>query len=459
MHRMAASVLLSFSLAGADDWPSFRGGGAYGVGQGQAPTSWDAFEGTNIRWRTPLPGLGHSSPIVWGDSVFVTSAVSSTDVAYPTGLTEDLRSSSDTSEQDWIVYCIDRLSGAIRWQRKLASGVPRAPRHVKNSFATPTPATDGRRLLVFLGGEGLFGLTLQGELLWKRDLGALKAGFYLDPSLQWGIGTSPVIYERLAVLQIDGDDQAFLAAFDIDSGEPVWSTPRSDGRSWSSPAVYVGPPSDLLVTNAPKAVRAYDPRSGKELWHYRWAQDIVISTPLVAKGMIFTSSGKGPTQPILAIRPESRGDLTLRGEASSSEHVAWGHFKGGPIVTSPLVYDDWLYALVDIGVLRCFAAADGRLVYQQRLADSFLASPVAADGKVYLASESGDVFVIRAGPRFEILAVNHMGEPIVATPAIARGMIIVRTTDALYGIAAATGDRPGESPEGRSEIRRNTPVR
>lgn len=441
-EALVASVLLSASLAAADSWPSFRGGSRSGVGEGVAPTSWDAFDGRHIRWRTPVAGLGHSSPVVWGESVFVTSAVSSADVAYPGGLDEDLRSSSDLSHQAWIVHCIDRLSGALRWQRTLVSGVPRAPRHVKNSFATPTPATDGRHLVVSLGTEGLFGLTLEGDLLWKRDLGTLEAGFYLDPSLQWGLGSSPLLYEDLVIVQVDSDTSPYLAAFDVGSGEPVWSVPRADGTSWSSPALYRGRPGDLVVTNAPKAVRAYDPRSGEERWHYRWDQDIVISTPLVANGTVFASSGKGQTQPILAIRPEARGDITLPAEATSSEHVLWSRFKGGPIVTSPLVYRDRLYALVDIGVLRCFDAADGRLLYQQRLSGSFLASPVAADDKVYLTSEEGDVLVIRAGPEFEILAVNAMGELSVATPAIAGGMIFIRTTEALYGIAVPAGEEP-----------------
>jgi outer membrane protein assembly factor BamB len=422
---------------GQGEWPGFKGQSRMGVGDGPAPSRWDGQSREHVAWSAPIPGIGHSSPVVWGHQVFVTTAVPDRAAAYPVGLSEDIATAVDGRRYAWRVMSLDLRSGRTLWDRTLHEGLPRSKRHSKNSFATPTPATDGRYLVVYMGSEGLYGLDMQGNVLWKQDLGVLEIGFYLDPSYQWGISSSPVIYRDLVIVQVDLDRGSYLAAYDLRTGRQVWKTPRHDGQSWSTPVLYLGAPRDLLVANAASHVRAYDPRTGRELWQLRWDMEIVLSTPTVANGLIYSASGKGDRQPIVAVRPTARGEVPLAdAHGGPRSPLAWSRLTGGAIVTSPLVYGECLYALVDLGVLRCVSPSTGEIHYQQRIPDSFLASPVAADGKVYLASEDGNIYVVRAGPRYELIAVNPMGEPSVATPAFARGRLIIRT----IGHVVAVGD-------------------
>jgi outer membrane protein assembly factor BamB len=434
----AIALLLMPIAPATSDWRSFKGGPrASGVDAGAAATTWDARTSVNIRWKAAIPGIGHSSPIVSGDRIFVTTAVPAGTSTYPVGLADGpelLTPASDTQSYSWQVLAFDTGSGKQVWQRTLHEGPARAPRHTKNSFASPTPATDGRALIVYFGSEGLYRLDFNGELKWKRDLGVLRTGFYLSPDVQWGVGSSPIIYKNLVILQVDTDSDAALHALELETGKPAWKAARADGQSWSTPAIYEGAPHDVLIANAPRQVRGYDPATGRELWNYRWGLDIVLSTPTVANGLIYTSSGKGNTQPILAVRPGARGDITLDDGQLQNEGIAWSSMRGGPIITSPLVYGDYLYALVDLGILRCFHARTGELVYQERLPDSFLSSPVAAGGKIYLTSETGNVYVVRAGPAYELLSVNEMGEPSVATPAFSGGVLYLRTLRHLYAV-------------------------
>ncbi len=433
------SLFLLAATGQAQNWPAFRGPGSGGVAEGPAPTTWDAKKPQNVKWKTEIPGLGHSSPVVWGDRVFVTTAVpSSGDTSFPKSLTGDVSSSKDMAPHSWRVYCLDKKTGKVIWEKVLHEGVPRSKRHILNSFATPTPATDGKRLVVSFGSEGLFGLDLDGNVLWRQDLGALDTGYYADNRFQWGTGSSPVLYGDLVVLQADMDRGAFLGAFDIATGKPVWKTPREDRQSWSTPGLTHGLAQDELVTLAPRAVRGYDPRTGKELWHLDWDMEIIESTPFFRDGVIYLSSGKGPRQPILALKPGARGDITPQPGKPLDPHILWLKDKGGPITTSPLVYGGHLYALTDQGILRCLALATGEEIYKQRLPNEFVSSPVAADGKLYLTALTGEIYVVRAGPQFEQLAMNVMDEVSFPTPAISDGLLIVRTQRYVYGIAEPT---------------------
>lgn len=429
----------------AQNWPGFRGPGATGVSEVPGPTTWDVQKSVNVRWKTEIPGLGHSSPVVWGDRIFVTTAVSSAPrTEFPKGLSGDLSSSPDMTPHSWRVYCLDKKTGQVIWEKVLYEGTPRSKRHTLNSFATPTPVTDGKRLVVFFGSEGLYGLDLDGNLLWRQDLGALDVGFYADSGFQWGIGSSPVLYGNLVILQADLDRNSFLAAYDVETGKPVWKTPREDRQSWSTPGLTHGLAQDELVTLAPRAVRGYDPKTGKELWRLDWDMEIIESTPVFSQGIIYLSSGKGPQQPILALRPGARGDLTPQPGKPLDPHILWRKDKGGPITTSPLVYGDYLYALTDQGILRCLSLATGEEIYKQRLTNEFLSSPVAAGGKLYLTALSGDIYVVRAGPEFEQLAVNAMDEVSYPTPALSEGLLIVRTRQFLYAIeeSASAAEKP-----------------
>ena len=434
--------------AAAQNWPSFRGPGASGVAEGRGPTTWNLQSSQNVKWKTEIPGLGLSSPVVWGDRVFVTTAITSAaQTEFLKSLNGDVESSSDMTPQSWRVYCLDKKTGKIVWEKVVHEGKPRSRRHKRNSFATPTPATDGKRLIVFFGSEGLYSLDLlSGEVLWRQDLGPLNAGFYADAQYQWGIGNSPILYDDLAIVQADVDSNGFIAAYDVNTGKQVWKTARNDRQSWSTPGLYRGLPGDEVVAIAPAGVRAYNPRTGQELWHYDWKMEIIESTPVAINGIIYVTSGKGTDQPILAIRPGARGDITPRPGKPLDEHILWSKDRGGPITTSPLIYGDYLYALTDQGILRCFSARTGEEIYKQRIADEFLSSPVAVDGKLYFTSVSGMVYVVRAGPRFEQLAANSMDEVCLPTPAISDGLLIVRTQHFLYGIEEPASPPPPAAP-------------
>lgn len=449
--RVAGAALLyaclsSGAIGNAQQWPSFRGANASGVAEGQTPpTVWDAGKLLNIVWKTPIPGLGHSSPIVWGDRIFITTAISTNhqstfrrDVVTRQGEIINIDSSKDLSKHEWRVYSLDRRSGVINWMRTAYEGVPKTDRHMKNSHASSTPATDGRHVVVFFGSEGLYCYDVNGKLLWKQDLGVLDAGSFDDADFQWGTASSPIIYRNLVIVQCDVQTASFVAAFDISSGKQVWRTRRDETPSWSTPTIYEGKGRAELITNATKFIRAYDPLSGKELWKLSGNSENVAPTPIVAHNLIFVTSGYRPIQPIYAIHPGSEGDISLNEGTTSSAHIAWSMTRGGPYIPTPIVYGDYLYVSANNGVLTAYDARTGARMYQKRLGDkggAYAASPIAAAGKLYFASEDGEVLVVKAGPEYELLATNVMGEVCLATPAVSGDMIFIRTQHHLFGIA------------------------
>jgi outer membrane protein assembly factor BamB len=433
------------AAAQAQHWPSFRGRDAAGVADGHpSPTAWDAVKGTNVLWKTPIPGLAVSSPIVWGDTVFVTTAVSSDPGApFRHGLYGDVEPSKDMTPHSWRLLAIDKRTGKVRWDREAHRGVPKTKRHPKSSQASCTPATDGKVVIAHFGSEGLYAYDMSGKLLWKRDLGLLNAGWFFDPDYEWGTASSPILYKDLVIVQADRQEDSFVAAFRLKDGEPAWRTARDEIPSWGTPTVYQGPPRDELVTHGSKFIRAYDPLTGRELWRLGPNSEVTTPTPIVAHGLIFVTNGYRGVQPIYAIRPGGSGDLTLPGEATSSASIAWSTKRGGPYTPTPVVYGDLLYTLSNQGVLAAYQAKSGERLYQERVAGkggAFSASPVAADGKLYLAGEDGEVFVVKAGPKPDLLATNPMGEVLMATPALSDGLVIVRGLKHLFAIGE--GSRP-----------------
>lgn len=440
----------------AQHWPSFRGANASGVAErGQPPTVWDAARSVNIAWKTPIPGLGHSSPIVWGERVFVTTAISSDpqsvfrrDVVTRQGEIINIDSSKDMSPQSWRLYSLDRRTGAIRWFRTAAEGVPKTDRHMKNSRASATPATDGVHVVAFFGSEGLYCYDMDGKLLWKQDLGVLDAGSFDDADFQWGTASSPIIYKNIVFVQCDIQTRSFVAAFDIATGKQIWRTLRDETPSWSTPTIYQGRTGTELITNATRFVRGYDALTGRELWKLSGNSENVAPTPIVAHDMIFVSSGYRPIQPIYAIRPGAAGDISLSAGATSNEHVAWSTNRGGPYIPTPLVYGDYLYVSSNSGVLTVYNARTGARIYQRRLGDkggAYAASPVAANGHLYFTSEEGEVLVVKAGPEYELLATNEIGEVCLATPALSGDTIFIRTQRHVFAIE----DRAANAPKGR----------
>jgi outer membrane protein assembly factor BamB len=422
------------------NWPQFRGVGASGVADGQyPPTKWDAEKNLNVRFKTPIPGLGHSCPVVWGGRVYLTTAVSGDPKAtLRSGQYGDVDSVDDKTRHVWKVYAIDAKTGAVAWDRVASEGVPKVKRHLKGSHASPTIATDGQHVVASFGSEGLYCFDADGSLLWKTDLGRLDSGWFYDPDYQWGFGSSPTIWHGRVIIQCDVGQGSYVAAFAIADGKELWRTPREEIPSWGTPTVVESKDRAELVTNATKFIRGYDPETGKELWRLGKNAEITVPTPFAAGGLIFVTSGYRPIQPIYAIRAgAANGDISLKDEETTNSAMAWSKAKGGPYLPTPIAYGEHFYVCSNGGVLTCFELATGKQVYSQRLGGSagYTASPVAADGRLYFAGEDGTVRVVRAGPKFELLATNPLGEVVMATPAIADGTIFVRTQSHLYGLA------------------------
>jgi outer membrane protein assembly factor BamB len=445
--RLNAAVLAATILATGtghaeepdQNWPRFRGDEGRGIVEGHAtPRTWDAETGEGVLWKTPIPGLAHSSPVVWDDSIFLTTAVSSEGGSYlKVGLYGSIDPVPDEPVHRFVVYRIDKQTGKIRWERTAREGVPRRPRHPKSTLANPTPATDGRRVVAFFGSEGLYCYDMEGTLLWKKDFGPLDAAFFVAPDAQWGFASSPVIHDGVVYIQCDVLNDPFLAAFDLETGDQIWRTPRDDVPTWSTPTVHEKGDRTFLLVNGWKHAGGYDARTGEEIWRLSGGGDIPVPGPVVAHDLVFITNAHGSDAPIYAIRLDARGDISLGDGATSNEHVTWSVPRGGAYMQTPLVYDSYLYNCRDNGVLSVYDARSGNRMYQQRLGGGgggFTASPVAADGKVYFTSEEGDVYVVKAGPEYELLATNPLGEVTMATPALSEGTLYFRTRTHLLAI-------------------------
>ena len=428
MKHAVLFSLPAFFAAGlfAADWPSFRGPAASGVADGQKlPDQWDGVKGTNIQWKTAIPGLAHSSPIVWGDRIFVTTAVSSrTDATFKPGLYGEGTASQDNSVHQWKVICLDRKTGKVLWDRTAYEGAPKEKRHIKSTYASSTPATDGRVVVALFGSQGLYAYDLSGKLLWKKDLGRIDAGAYDLPEYEWGTASSPIIYRDLVIVQCDQQKGSFLLAADVKTGATVWRTERDELPSWATPNVFPAPDRPELVTNAPNRIRGYDPMTGKQLWDLGGSSKITAPTPIFSKDMVFVASGRRPEAPIFALRrrggkwpgTKSSAALTCRRRSSTASIFMCSAMPGSSTATTRPSGED-IYR--------------GRIPHQ---GSGFSASPVASDGKLYLSSEDGDMFVVQTGKEFKVLATCPMGEPLMATPALAGGTMFVRGQHHLFAV-------------------------
>jgi outer membrane protein assembly factor BamB len=376
-HRLALAALLlwlptAVAGAGAASWPSFRGSQAAGVGEGPAPTSWNAETATNVLWKTPIPGLAHSSPVVWGDKVFVTTAVSTEkDPTFRPGLYGDVDPVETKAEHSWRVLALDRKTGKVLWERVAHTSMPQVKRHPKATHANSTPATDGEHVVALFGSAGLFCYGVDGTLHWKKDLGVLDAGWFYDPSYQWEYGASPILYKNLVIVQADLQRGSFIAAYDLKDGRQVWRTERDEIPSWSTPTVFETGKRAELVTNATKFARGYDALTGKELWRLAGSSEIVVPTPIASQGIVYVTSGYGPGAPIHAIRlGAANGDITLPEGKAASDAIAWSAKRGGPYIPTPVLYADHLYICSNNGVLTAYDAKTGAQVYRERVAIS-----------------------------------------------------------------------------------------
>lgn len=440
MDRRTLSLLVVLSLssitANAQNWPSFRGPNASGVAEGsKPPITWDVQKAQNVLWRTPMPGLSHASPIVWDNYIFVITAISSE--AKPTFVAKDrgIGLANDEVPHTWMIYALDKRNGKVLWTNKAYEGVPRAKRHVKATQANSTPVTDGRYVVALFGSEGMAAYDMKGRLLWKQDLGVLNPGLWDDKESSWGHSSSPIIYRDLVIVQADGHKQSFIAAFNLKDGKQVWRVERNEITSWATPTIYQGKNRVEVIANGGRYIRGYDPLTGNELW--RFADNdtqVKMQAPLVANDLIYITGGYPPGRAMYAFRPGAVGDISLKSGEEKNDFIAWRTSKGSPYTPTAIIYGEQLYALADNGVFSSYDAKTGELIYQERLPSSFSASPVAADGRLYLSSEDGDVFVVKAGRQYELLSRNAMGQPLMATPALSQGMLIIRAENAIYAI-------------------------
>ena len=436
----AIKTPLARATASAGDWPSFRGREAAGISEKQnLPDTWNPATGENVLWRTPIPGLAHSSPIIWGDTLYVTSAISSRgNATFKPGLYGDGDASEDASSHRWMLYAIDKKTGMVRWERIASQGEPRNKRHIKSTYASASPTTDGRIVVAWFGSQGIFAYDMNGGLRWSVDLGRVDMGAYDIPAYEWGPASSPIIWNDLVIVQCDTQADSFLIALNAVTGETVWKTDRQELPSWGTPTVVNTPAGPELITNASNFVRGYDPKTGKELWKLGGSSKITAPTPIFANGLHIIASGRAPERPVFAVKPGARGDLTLPKDSTENAGIAWSKTGRGSYMPTPLAYQGIVYVLANNGVFDAYDVTTGKEIYRQRLqlvGSGYSASPVAADGKIYLSNEDGEMVVVEAGATFKQLAANSMGEMLMATPALSDGVMYVRGVSTLFAIS------------------------
>lgn len=415
-------------------WPQFRGAQSTGVTEDTTlPEKWSATE--NVAWKTDIAGIGWSSPIVWGNQVFLTSVINSGDTEPPKkGLYFGGERPVPPAEHRWMVYAVNFQTGKVMWEREVHKGIPKFSRHLKNSFASETPVTDGERVYAYFGNVGLYVFNLKGTLLWKQQFDAKKTRF------GWGTAASPVVYKDKLFIVVDNDEQSYLAAFDKKTGKQLWKVDREVGTNWATPYIWENGQRIELVVPGTKAVRSYD-LDGKTLWEFKGMSSIAIPVPFSKFGLLYIASGYVGDQhrPVYAIKPGASGDISLKEGETSNQFIAWYQRQAGPYNPSPIIYGDLYYTLLDRGFFTAHDAKTGKLVYDKQRIDpasgAFTSSPWAYNGKIFCLSEDGDTFVIQAGSEYKLVGKNSLDEMCMATPAIAKGSLIIRTATKLYRIS------------------------
>jgi outer membrane protein assembly factor BamB len=425
----------------AADWPQFRGPEAGGVDAGApAPLHWNIEKGENIRWHTPIAGLAHSSPIIWGNVVYVTTAVGPPgNQDLKVGLYGDILPAQDQDSHQWRLLALDKDTGKILWDTLGYEGIPRGKRHPKSTHCNSTPATDGQRIAAIFGSEGLFCFDRSGALLWKKDLGPMKSGFYLVPSAQWGFSSSPVVRDGKVVVLCDVLGDSFLAEFDLADGRQLWRTSRDDVPTWGTPALaHAGERWEILV-NGWHHTAAYDFADGKEIWKFDGGGDIPVPTPIVANGLGYFTSGHGADRPMRAIRLDDRL-VTVTQAGVTNPAVAWQQDRKGDYMQTPIIVGDFLYGCTDNGIVTCFEAKSGAVRYSERLgsgSEGLTASSVSDGRNLYFTSEVGHVYVLPANGAFSVTATNSLNETCLSTAALSDGTLFYRTRHELIAIGGA----------------------
>ena len=436
--KLTATLLFIFiasAIVGAktSNWPQWRGPDGRGVSEEKGlPAEWTSTR--NVKWKTPISGRGHSSPIIWGKKIFLTTSVDGETVPGRTpGVSHKMSDGSDFVHPDAVgadlkhtfkVVCLDRVTGKILWERVAYEGPVHDSRHKKASFASSTPATDGKYVFAFFGSEGLYAYDFNGKLLWKQDLGKLGTASV-------GYGVSPILYKDLVIMQCDESGmKSFIAAFDKKTGKEVWRVARKVDVTWTSPVLVRAGNRMEIITAAAEAIIAYDPLTGKELWRHKGLESNAVPTPVVYNDLVVVTSGY-PKKIALALKAGGNGDVT------GGKQLVWSYNKGTAYVPSPIAYGEYVYLMTGNGSITALDAKTGKVFYEAARVPkpaTFMASPVAFEDKILLTSEEGDTYVLRAGPKHEVLGTNSLGEPVYASPAIAGGNIFIRGEKHLYAI-------------------------
>ncbi|TVP94290.1 MAG: serine/threonine protein kinase [Planctomycetaceae bacterium] len=420
-------------LADENQWPRLRGPNAAGVAPDHEglPVTWSTT--VNVEWVADVPGLGWSCPVVWGDRVFLTGVVTGHPVQVPKKgmyLGEGVREPAKGVHR-WMVYCFNLNTGAMLWKHEAHAGQPEVPRHPKSTYASETPTTDGERLYVLFGDLGLWCYDLDGKLLWQRKIKPKKTEF------DYGAAASPVVHDGQVIVVYDNLESSWIAAFDAQTGDERWRTPRDETRSWSTPLVWENPVRTEIVVPGEHRNRGYS-LEGDLLWEFDGRMGkLVIPSPFAAHGLCYISSGfvAENHRPTFALRPGASGDLAPEGDYANSESFAWYQERSGSYNPSQVVYGDYLYTLYDQGFLTCHDARTGEEIYgKQRLrpSGSFTASPFAFNGWLFCLSEDGLTYVVKPGPEFEILATNPLDERCLSSPAMVGDKLLIRTASKLY---------------------------
>ena len=438
MQNLVATALVTLLCTPvlAQEWPQFRGPGALGVADDpRLPDTWSATD--NVVWTTAVPGTGWSSPVVWNDAILMTSVVrpAEGEPARP-GLYLGGERGTPRDLHRWMLYAVDWNTGNIRWEREVYASVPGAPRHLKNSYASETPVTDGERVYAYFGQIGIFAFDMEGTPLWSQQWEPFRT------RNGWGTAASPVLHNDRLYIVNDNDDQSFLLALDKRTGELIWQIERQEGTNWSTPYVWSNSLRTEIVTTGSDKVRSYA-ENGTLLWELTGMSTITIPTPFATGDLLYISSGYvgDPLRPAYAIRPGAMGDISLRPGERNNTFIAWAQLQAASYNPSPIVYDGYYYTLFDRGFFTAHDAQTGREVYGKvrvEVGAVFTSSPWAYNGKIFALSEEGDTFVFRAGPKYELLGKNSLDEMCLATPAIARGSLVIRTASRLYRITKST---------------------
>ena len=449
MKHLFRLVLLSFFLIFMSDtcrgqviserqWPAYRGYMSSGIlDNANLPESFDLEKMINIKWKKEIPGLGLASPVIWDNKLFITTAVSQNDNSgLKPGIYGSIEPVDDSSVHEWKIYCLDKNTGKVIWERTSHTGIPMMKRHPKSTHANTTVATDGKYAVVFFGSEGLYCYDMNGNLQWQKSFGLLKSVLFTAKTAEWEFASSPIIYNDVVIIQCDVLENSFVAAYEVKTGKELWKTPRDEYPGWCSPNIYTYNGKSYIALNGYKHRGGYEFDTGKEVWKMSGGGDIQIPTPIVGNNMIYFNSAHGRSSPIIAVKNNATGDITLKADEASNEFIKWSLPRGGSYMHTMLLYKNHLYNVNWNGAIACLDPLTGIEIYNAKLgnAKSFIASPVASDGRIYIVDEEGTVYILKDGDSFNLIAEIPLNDICLTAPSITEGMIFFRTQKNLIAV-------------------------